>query len=199
MFLPFRRFFDFQGRSRRMEYWMYVLFNVIVMIIFLTIFLAFFLSVIFDLAREQGNYRSYERYGANSYETGFNADVPPGVMLEAIGPIGLVMFVMLILYSLITFIPSLAVTIRRLHDQNRSGWWVMLFWGPYLATFLLPLLMAGGDPDSLGPVAVLSLLISLAFIGGSITLLVFMFLEGTRGPNRFGPDPKGPDYYRTFA
>jgi uncharacterized membrane protein YhaH (DUF805 family) len=32
-----------------------------------------------------------------------------------------------------------------------------------------------------------------------LILLVFYFIEGTRGPNRFGPDPKGPDVSRTFA
>jgi len=198
MFLPFRRFFDFQGRSRRMEYWMFVLFNVIVATILTVVFLALFFGAIFNAAQQQGGYQSYERSGSNSYETGFQADVPPEVMLEAIGPAGLIMFVMWVLYSLIIFIPSLAVTIRRLHDTNRSGWWVMLYWGPYLLTLFLPLLFLGA-PDQAGPIAILILLLWLAFIGGAITLLVFMFLEGTRGPNRFGPDPKGPDYYRTFA
>mgnify|MGYP003726655779 CR=1 FL=1 len=30
MILPFKRYFDFQGRSRRLEFWMFALFNVIV-------------------------------------------------------------------------------------------------------------------------------------------------------------------------
>ena len=29
------------------------------------------------------------------------------------------------IYILLTIIPSLAVTVRRLHDTNRSGWWVL--------------------------------------------------------------------------
>jgi hypothetical protein len=33
MFLPFRRYADFQGRSRRMEFWSFGLFNAIVYII----------------------------------------------------------------------------------------------------------------------------------------------------------------------
>ena len=32
MILPFRRYFEFSGRSRRMEFWMYTLFNVLVAI-----------------------------------------------------------------------------------------------------------------------------------------------------------------------
>lgn len=55
-------------------------------------------------------------------------------------------------------VPSLAVGIRRLHDTNRSGWWVLIA--------LIP------------------------FIGG-LVLLVFYVLDGTPGPNKFGPDPKG--------
>ena len=30
------------------------------------------------------------------------------------------------LWGLATFIPGLAVTIRRLHDINKSGWWILL-------------------------------------------------------------------------
>ena len=31
----------------------------------------------------------------------------------------------------------------------------------------------------------------IPYVGGLI-VFVFMLLEGTRGPNRFGPDPKDP-------
>ena len=31
------------------------------------------------------------------------------------------------LYGLAIFIPSLAVSVRRLHDSGRSGWWILLF------------------------------------------------------------------------
>lgn len=61
------------------------------------------------------------------------------------------------LYALAVFLPSLAVTFRRLHDTDRSGWW---------------------------------LLISLIPLVGAIVLLVFMCLDGNRGQNRFGADPK---------
>ena len=46
--------------------------------------------------------------------------------------------------------------VRRLHDTDRSGWWLLLG--------LLPLL-------------------------GGLVLLIFFIIGGTRGPNRFGPDP----------
>jgi uncharacterized membrane protein YhaH (DUF805 family) len=59
-------------------------------------------------------------------------------------------------------IPSLAVQVRRFHDQNRSGWWVLLGFVPYI---------------------------------GSLVVLVFMLIEGTKGPNDYGPDPKSSDNY----
>ncbi|HEX7380625.1 MAG TPA: DUF805 domain-containing protein, partial [Nevskiaceae bacterium] len=65
------------------------------------------------------------------------------------------------LFVLATFIPSWAVCVRRLHDTNRSGWWV---------------------------------LISLVPLVGWIVLLIFTVQDGTRGDNRFGPDPKREAY-----
>ena len=32
MILPYRRYFEFSGRSRRKEYWLFVLFNILVSI-----------------------------------------------------------------------------------------------------------------------------------------------------------------------
>ncbi|MBT5185327.1 MAG: DUF805 domain-containing protein [Kordiimonadaceae bacterium] len=45
-----------------------------------------------------------------------------------------------LIYYLATFIPTLAVTVRRHHDGNRSGWWILLglipFIGPLILLFL---------------------------------------------------------------
>lgn len=40
MLLPFRRYADFSGRSRRMEYWMFYLFNVILTVLLFLLTLA---------------------------------------------------------------------------------------------------------------------------------------------------------------
>ena len=61
------------------------------------------------------------------------------------------------IYALAVLIPGLAVSVRRLHDTSRSGWWLLIV--------LIPII-------------------------GPIVLLVFMFLDGTPGPNRFGSSPK---------
>ena len=42
-----------------------------------------------------------------------------GYSVESYGPINLI-------FSVAIFIPSIAVTARRLHDVNRSGWWQLI-------------------------------------------------------------------------
>lgn len=41
------------------------------------------------------------------------------------------------LYSLVVFVPSLAVSVRRLHDTNRSGWWLLIGLIPVIGTITL--------------------------------------------------------------
>ena len=51
------------------------------------------------------------------------------------------------LYSLAVLIPSLAVTVRRLHDTDRSGWWLLLGLVPLLgAIVLLVFMLLDGTP-----------------------------------------------------
>lgn len=41
------------------------------------------------------------------------------------------------LYSLAVLIPSLAVSVRRLHDTGRSGWWFLLAFIPLIGALVL--------------------------------------------------------------
>lgn len=41
------------------------------------------------------------------------------------------------LYTLAVFLPSLGVSIRRLHDIGRSGWWLLLSFIPVIGWILL--------------------------------------------------------------
>ena len=90
--------------------------------------------------------------------------------------IGMIPFI-----GLVTILPSIAVTVRRLHDTGRSGWW----WGGPALTLvgLVLIIVVFGErnhrPEALEP-------LSLGFLGCAIALLVFMCLKGTPGPNRFG-------------
>lgn len=53
---------------------------------------------------------------------------------------------------LVLFIPNLAVLVRRLHDTNRSGWWVLIGFVP-LAGFIVLIVFActdSGPPNKYG-------------------------------------------------
>lgn len=76
----------------------------------------------------------------------------------------------------------IAVSIRRLHDRDKSGWWAVL----YLAVPVILDAIAGDNFDTMGP------LILLKVASGLISLFALIdlgFLKGTTGPNRYGPDP----------
>ena len=93
---------------------------------------------------------------------------------------------------LLSLWPILAVGAKRLHDRNKNGWWLLVFW-------LLPFaLFCGGfsivlfdDPRtgrsgdfSTGLTLVLASL--LPALWGIVELGI---LPGTKGPNRYGDDP----------
>lgn len=136
MLMPYRRYADFAGRSRRMEYWMFALFQFIISIVLIALLV--------------GGAPTVDEYGVANEE--------PGTLF-------FVGIALLVFYGLVSIIPSLAVAVRRLHDQDKSGWWLLLQFVPF----------------------------------GGLVLLIFMFLDGTRGPNRFGPDPKGREDTGVFS
>ena len=132
MIMPLKRYAEFSGRSRRKEYWMFVLLQMLILI-----------------------------------PVAFLAILMGGPVKDPANPFGsTAMLIVLGVYFLVFFIPGLAVQVRRFHDQDKSGWFILLGFIPYV---------------------------------GSLILLVFMCLEGTRGPNRFGPDPKDPYAEDVFA
>ncbi|USQ89580.1 DUF805 domain-containing protein [Streptomyces phaeoluteigriseus] len=48
-------------------------------------------------------------------------------------------------YTAVTLLPSLAVTVRRLHDTDRSGWWVLIGVIP-CAGLIAMLVLTAGEP-----------------------------------------------------
>lgn len=131
MLLPLKRYAQFSGRSRRREYWMFMLFGL----------LLFIVTMILDSLLGFGTTTRYAEVGGTGVAAGFQST--GGIIT------GLAMLALLL--------PSLAVGVRRLHDTDHAGWWILLG--------LLPLV-------------------------GTIVLLVFFCLDGSRGTNRFGADPK---------
>jgi uncharacterized membrane protein YhaH (DUF805 family) len=56
---------------------------------------------------------------------------------NGIGWLGLFIYLVAIIYSLGVIIPNLAVTVRRLHDTNRSGWWYFISMVPFIGGIIL--------------------------------------------------------------
>lgn len=81
---------NFEGRARRMEYWMFVLIN-------------FFITIGIGLLQS----------------------------LLGMGEI------LTTVYGLAILIPMIAVSVRRLHDSGRTGWWILLYFIPVLGTLIL--------------------------------------------------------------
>ncbi|MFJ7589663.1 DUF805 domain-containing protein [Streptomyces sp. NPDC097617] len=52
------------------------------------------------------------------------------------------------LYFLGTFLPNLAVTVRRLHDSGKSGWWIFIGAVPVVGLiWIIVLLATAGQPQ----------------------------------------------------
>jgi uncharacterized membrane protein YhaH (DUF805 family) len=94
-----KKYAVFSGRARRQEYWMFVLFNVIIALV---------LGIIEGIA-----------------------DSDSGVSRSTLTT----------LYGLAILIPSLAVSVRRLHDTGRTGWWMLIGVIPVIGTIVLLIFM----------------------------------------------------------
>jgi uncharacterized membrane protein YhaH (DUF805 family) len=158
MLLPFRRYADFRGRSRRREFWMFQLFN-------FGVAAALMLpAILIAPSTSSSSLRRGEEGLAAS--ASFHSDFSGS-------PVSLALVTIFGLYWLAILVPSIAVTVRRLHDRNRSGWW-------YVA-------------------AVVPIIIPFLGLIPALALLVFLLLPGTAGDNRFGADPKDPYSEEVFA
>ena len=113
---------------------------------------------------------------------------PPGLMPD-FGAVATPMAIVTLVMIALLF----SAVVRRLHDRDRSGWWGAL---------PLPFQMAGlamapamfaqmtNMPQLDGRLFMASSLNSAFYWIAVIFLLVLLVGEGTRGPNRFGPDSR---------
>jgi len=120
-----------------------------------------------------------------------------GLGADGSGPISL-------LLTFAIFIPDLAVTVRRLHDTGRSGWWVGGFYlgivGFVLALSILAFgTMAAPAGDTTAAVfGVFGIVFGLGILIYAITMLVFLCTDSSIGPNKYGPNPKNEGNYDVF-
>ena len=53
------------------------------------------------------------------------ANIVIGLLLIVLSAVSSIFVVLLVIFSLALIVPSLAVTVRRLHDSDKSGWWIL--------------------------------------------------------------------------
>jgi len=103
----FGKYATFSGRAQRSEYWWFGLFVFGVTVILVQVNTAIFGPTVVQNPLMDGTMSSY------------NA-----------GILGMI-------FSLATFLPSLAVAVRRLHDRDKSGWWLLLSFIPLVGFIIL--------------------------------------------------------------
>lgn len=142
----------YEGRSRRSEYWLKV---VILMAIAFIGGIAIFVSVF--------NARSGSGLAWDFF------DLPSG-FADNLGGAVLAFMMWLMPFSF----AAIPVNVRRLHDRDMTGWWLLFF----MVFSLVP------------------------FVGWVVPIIQFVIigcLEGTVGPNQYGPDPKAAEHERLRA
>lgn len=145
-------FFGFEGRINRARFWRVLLLNFVCTMIFMMVVP---LSI-----------------GGSFY----NADpkwAKPLTLALLCGTMGPAFIISMWCFA--------ATSIKRLHDLNKSGWWMLLF---FVVPSLLDKLWTWLDlPTG-------AFIVGLIEFGLSVWCFVEIFcLKGTKGPNRFGSDP----------
>ena len=110
-----RKYETFEGRAQREEFWYWILFRYTVLLIAVII-------------------------GITSFGTESGIDSDAGVNLSLFGPS--LLFVVAFgplsfIVAIVSWLPSLSVFVRRLHDHNKSGWWYWLGLIPIVGPIVL--------------------------------------------------------------
>jgi uncharacterized membrane protein YhaH (DUF805 family) len=85
--------------------------------------------------------------------------------------------------SLLLLLPGLAVSIRRLHDVNKSGWWLLY---PWLGLILVPIASLFDDTSLMDSMVVISF--SLMTLG-YLYVLYLAIKKSDSGENQYGKNP----------
>ena len=170
--------FRFEGRINRAKYWLALL-----------IFACWMLFVLMVLAGIAAIFGVADRKFSIGFSTlsaswHFVIDLARGTEPVSAATLFHLLFYAVTLPVLAVFTWAYAATsIKRLHDRNKTGWWVVIF---LIAPPGLNTLWDWLDSPNL------ALLVSALACGLSVWGFVELFcLRGTRGPNRFGVRPAG--------
>ena len=180
------RMFDFFGRARRAEFWWFALYQ-------------FLLGTGLSIALQIWLAKQLSNGEAVDFQSALPLDEQAlAAYIQSHPEIWNYAGYAFAAYLVGLILPNLAVTIRRLHDTNRSGWFILMPTGvSIICIFVGMMVMASGSAAG----AILGLVImGVVPMIAYIWLLVVLALPGSHGNNRFGPDsipnrkPKRPDH-----
>ena len=140
----FANYATFSGRASRSEFWWWYLFTSIVSFIVLIPALPWYADFL-----NQANSASPQGRQVGDPLLTF----PPVTGWASLG------LILSVVWSLAILIPTIAVAVRRLHDTDKSGWFLLLWF------------------------------LSCCFGIGAIILIIMWILPSTPGPNRYGDGP----------
>ena len=103
----FTRYADFKGRTSRADYWWAFLG------VFLITFVVYFICAL------------------------LGADLNPSQPIDLGAYFSNIGNIIYVLYDLAFIIPIIAISVRRLHDINKSGWWYLLNCIPFVGEIVL--------------------------------------------------------------
>ena len=139
-----RNYRNFSGRASRSELWWFYLMNMIAQSVIMVLLWEFFWLIL-------GTDAANEFFG-DIFRSGVESDT---IVINVLMGFGLI----LLIAPLAVLLPSLAVSVRRLHDTGRSGWWMLLG------------------------------MIPLVNCVGGIVLLLFFVMDGNSHVNAYGDVP----------
>jgi len=178
---------DFRGRDARQTFWYYVLFLVIIQ------FVAGIIVVIPPMIGIFRNAFAAARAGVSDPQAmnALMANQMSG-MFQTIMPFTIGMSVVMIVLFVAAFV-------RRLHDSDKPGWWVLLplatqlasIWISYSTLGRMRELMVGAMTHPEAGMQYQSQMAPYSLIGwvGYIAVIVFGIMKSTDGPNRYGEAP----------
>lgn len=164
-----RNVFNFKGRASRSEFWWFSLFLLVLELLVFVLGSGVILVIVFSIE-------------------GF---IPADISSITFAAPAVVINYAINIIIIAIYVANIPISIRRLHDVNKSAWWVILWYLCYAFLYVVveiyPANFASIDHNHLG--AWLCFLILCLWIIWAIVLLVFCVKKGTQGNNRFGADP----------
>jgi len=171
--------FSFEGRINRAKYWYALFASSAACLVFLSI-VASAIAGVFGVSIKSIHVDFYfvlTRLPSLPFSISFGDAAPSPAALVLFYGMGTPIFVVGMWFWA-------ATTVKRLHDRNRNGWWIVPF-------FIAPRLLSRLSDWIDNPTA--ALVVSAIAFGLTVWCIVEMlFRRGTRGPNRFGPDLLAP-------